>query len=610
MMILDTLKSLVTGLGTSKDKSVSQSFVMNVLSDAELNAMHRSDWLARKIVDIVPHDMTREWCEWQAEKDQITLIEKVEKAPEINIQPKVTLALQKARLLGGSAIYIGMKNAVPEEELMLDRVKQGDLSYLHLLHRHEITPGPISRDVTSEFFGEPEYYTVQGRNGSTVKVHPSRVVRFIGAPILDDRYQDLSGWGDSILQTVYDAVRNATSVQQHIAALIPEAKTDVIYVPGLSKILQNSATTTALTDRFTYANTIKSMFNMVLLEGNGANGDTAQGEKWEQKQISFAQLPDLMQSFLQVASGAADVPVTRLLMQAPSGLGNNGEHALKNYYDNITARQRTELTPAMHRLDEVIIRSALGKRDEAIYSRWAPLYTLSEKEKAETFKMKADAARTIAGTGGMSPALMPIEALSDALVNELVEDGSLSGLEAAIKVYGTLGEQEEDDSDDETNALPPPADPDATLEANDARPRTLYVRRDVINKAEIIRWAKSQGFTDIVPDLHVTIAYSTTPVDWFTVGTSYADRLEIPAGGPRQMEALGPTGDYKALLMTAWELVWRHEQIVESGASWDWPDYQPHISIQVGGNVDLDKVEPYRGRIILGPEIFEEVRED
>ena len=69
MMILDTLKSLVTGRGTSKDKSVSQSFVMNVLSDAELNAMHRSDWLARKIVDIVPHDMTREWREWQAEKD-------------------------------------------------------------------------------------------------------------------------------------------------------------------------------------------------------------------------------------------------------------------------------------------------------------------------------------------------------------------------------------------------------------------------------------------------------------------------------------------------------------------------------------------------------------
>jgi len=37
---------------------------------------------------------------------------------------------------------------------------------------------------------------------------------------------------------------------------------------------------------------------------------------------------------------------------------------------------------------------------------------------------------------------MPIQALSHALVNELVEDGSLSGLEAAIDEYGKLSEQE------------------------------------------------------------------------------------------------------------------------------------------------------------------------
>ncbi|MNE88289.1 hypothetical protein D3C80_1855860 [compost metagenome] len=47
---------------------------------------------------------------------------------------------------------------------------------------------------------------------------------------------------------------------------------------------------------------------------------------------------------------------------------------------------------------------------------------------------------------------MPIEALSDALVNELVEDGSLAGLETAIEEYGKLSEQE-DDSEDEAAAL-------------------------------------------------------------------------------------------------------------------------------------------------------------
>lgn len=616
MWLADTLKSLVTGLGTSKDKGTSLSYVFTPISDEQLNAMHRSDWLARKIVDIIPHDMTREWREWQATKDQIEAIEAIEKRPEINLQPKVTMAMQKARLIGGAVIYMGMRDGTPAELLDVENVGKDDLLYLHLLDRHSVTTGPLITDVLNEYFGQPEYYEVQGSNGQQVRVHPSRMVRFTGAPVLDDRMAAGSmTWGDSILQVVGDAILNAGSAQAHIAALIPESKADVIYIPGLSKALSTPQGTANVTARFTYANQIKSMFNMVLLEGNGGSGDTALGERWEQKQISFAQLPELMQKYLEVASGAADIPVSRLLMQAPSGLGSNGDTALKNYYDNITARQRTELTPVMHRLDEVIIRSALGTRDPSIYSRWAPLYTLSEKEKAETFKMKADAARTIAGTG-TSPALMPIEALSDALVNELIEDGSLSGLEAAIEEYGKLSEQEEDDVDVEAalgapaNTNDPAVERTARLAANDAAPRSLYVRRDVLNRAEIVAWATSQGFTDIVPDLHVTIAYSTTPVDWFAVGTSWSDKVEIGAGGPRQMEGFGPDGKYKALLITANELVWRNREIREAGASWDRPDYQPHISIQVGGDVDLAKVQPYQGKIVLGPEVFEEVRED
>lgn len=104
--------------------------------------------------------------------------------------------------------------------------------------------------------------------------------------------------------------------------------------------------------------------------------------------------------------------------------------------------------PALTRLDEALIRSATGQRDPAIHYEWNPLWQLSEKDKADIFKTKADAARTIAGNGGTSEPLMPIEALSDALVNELVEDGSLSGLEAAITEYGKLAEQAGDGEDE------------------------------------------------------------------------------------------------------------------------------------------------------------------
>lgn len=604
MQLLDTLKSLVTGLGTAKDKSTSLTYVFVPKAESELNAMHRSDWLARKIVDIIPNDMTREWRDWQAESDQITAIEAVEKSPLINLQKKLTLAMQKARLFGGSAIYMGVKRQKPDEPLDLNRVAKGGLEYLHLLHRHEVTVGPLIKDVTDPLHGEPSWYEVYGAGGSMVRVHPSRMIRFVGAEILDERYNNDQGWGDSILQIVYDAVINASSTQQHIAALIPEAKTDVIYMPGLSKILQNAMTTQQLTDRFTYANTAKSAFNMLLLEGNGGSGDNALGEKWEQKQINFAQLPELAQQFLQIASGAADIPVTRLLGQSPSGLNSTGDGDLHNYYDNISARQKTELSPALHRLDEVIIRSALGARPPEIYSKWAPLYTLSEKEQADVLKLKADAARAIVGNGGASPTIIPIEALSDALVNALVEDGSLPGLDAAIKEYGGLSEQ--DDPEDEIVA--------ATT--TDARPRTLYVSRKLLNADELIAWAKSQGFETTLPpdDMHVTVAFSRTPVDWIAVGESWAGSerdgsLMVTPGGARLIERFD--GGAVVLLFASSELCWRHEEIKHKGASWDWPEYQPHVTLTYqGAPEDLDAIEPYRGKLVFGPEIFAEVDED
>ena len=135
----------------------------------------------------------------------------------------------------------------------------------------------------------------------------------------------------------------------------------------------------------------------------------------------------------------------------------------------------------------------------------------------------------------------------------------------------------------------------------------MYVRRNVLNAKDIIRWAKAQGFEATLPesDLHVTIAFSRQPVDWFKVGTSWSPKVEVSAGGPRAMEEFG---EAKVPLFASSDLTWRHDEIREAGASWDHPEYQPHITISYGDAPD--GVEPYQGPIILGPEIFEEVKED
>jgi hypothetical protein len=132
------------------------------------------------------------------------------------------------------------------------------------------------------------------------------------------------------------------------------------------------------------------------------------------------------------------------------------------------------------------------------------------------------------------------------------------------------------------------------------------VRRDVLNWAEISKWAKAQGFTDLVDDPHVTIVSSAAPIDWMTMGESWQSELKLAAGGPRLVETLG---SFHVLLFTAYEIVSRHEQAERAGATWDFPEYQPHISLQKGGDMPANVV-PYRGKIVLGPEIFEERKLD
>lgn len=601
-LLRDGFQNVVAGLETARDKANASDYVLTWLDHQSLLAAYRSAWLPRAIVDIPALDAVRKWRAWQAEPDQITAIEATEK--RLNVREKVRDTLTAARLYGGAALLMLTADKAYDKPLAPERIGRDGLHRLVPLTPMQLQPGEVDRDVTSDWFGQPAFYTLSGPAGQPIRIHPSRLVVFHGAQV-PDAWAMSAGWGDSVLLSAMQAIKQADATVANIASLIFEAKVDVVHIPRLRELLLSPGGEAALITRLSVAARAKGINGMMVLEGGGQTDDKGQPvgkEEYEQKQASFGTLPDLMDRFMLNVSGAAKIPVSRLFGRSAAGMNATGDGDERVYFDHIQSMQELEMQPAMRVLDEALIRSALGARPDDIWYRWQPLRQESAKERAEVFKMVADAARTIAGTGGASPELLPIDALSDALANRLIEDGSMPGLEPALEEFGRLADQEDDE--DEAPAAPPGTDP---AHVADAAPRTLYVRRDVVNRAEIARWARAQGFADIVPDLHVTIAYSRTPVDWFKVGQSWSDRIEIAAGGPRQMDRFG---DHSVLLITASELVWRHREIADAGASWDWPDYQPHISIQIGGEIDLEKVEPYRGKIVLGPEIFEEVRED
>ncbi|TNC14898.1 DUF1073 domain-containing protein [Methylobacterium terricola] len=426
MFLFDRLANLVTGSGTAKDKATGARFVPRFLTRQELESAYRCDWLARKIIDIIPFDMTRAWREWQADREEIEALEAEE--CRLQVKAKFGLAQQRARLYGGSAILIGADDERPQDELRLDRIGLGGLKYLHVLAQHDISAGTLVRDPLSPYYGEPSIYQMGATGGAPIDVHPSRVIRFIGAELPDPFGIAGSaiggGWGDPVLQIVHDAVQNAASSQQTVASLLPDAKTDVITVPGLTQHLATPEGTARYSRRFAEAALLRSIHNVTLIDG----GDGAAGEKWEQRQIDFANFAELLRMYLQVAAGAADIPATRLLGQAPAGLNATGDSDVRNYYDHISAKQESDFRPRLDRLDEILIRSALGDRPKEIHYRFAPLWQLSDAEKAEIAAKKATALKTLQDTG-----LIDDEVLRVGVQNQLVEDGTYPGLEGALK---------------------------------------------------------------------------------------------------------------------------------------------------------------------------------
>lgn len=603
MWMLDTLQNLISGMGTVKDKATFNQYVLTVLSRNQLEIAYRADWVARKAIDIPAYDSTRQWRGWQADKNVITALEQLER--QLFLQLKLKRAMQLARLYGGAALILGVDQGQPEDELIFDTLGKNCLRFVHVVHRYELSCGPIIRDILSPYFNHPEYYERQIIGAVPVRLHPSRVIRLQGNE-LPDVQLSVDGWGDSVMQTLDDAIKEVGGVAGGIATMVTEAKVDVLSIPDLTKNISTQSWKDRLTARLSYANTAKSITNTLVLDDK---------ETWQRITQSFSELPDVLKMYLLIVSGAADIPVTRFLGQSPAGLNSTGEGDIRNYYDRIKSDQTTVLTPTISPLDEILIRSATGARDEGIHYNWRSLWQLDEVQRVAVAKSKADIFKIDVDSGMWDP-----QVLKDARENQLIEDGTYPGLEPLLEEAELTGEADLPDDPGQEGEDPRLIERQkqkllrspASL-VKDAAPRTLYVSRKVINSGEILNWIKSQGFEDSLPanELHVTVAFSRTPLDWMKIEPEWnsdkSGQLMVPPGGARVVEELGDEGAV-VLMFSSAELAWRWRGFKDAGASWDYDDYQPHVTLSYSkGAVDLKKVEPYRGKIVLGPEIFEEI---
>ena len=249
-------------------------------------------------------------------------------------------------------------------------------------------------------------------------IHWSHVIRCDGE-LLPRRMRALNqGWGDSTLRRVMEDVKDAVATKGGIASMVLEANVDVIQRKGLSNELATNQDA-AILKRYGLAAQMKSIVNTLLLDGE---------ETYERKSLAFSGLSQIMEQFMVWLSGAADIPMTRLFGRSAAGLSATGEGDLKNYYDSVRAQQASTFRSELKRLDDVLVRSALGYMPEECSYEWRPLYQESGTELAQKDLARAQAEDIRLNQGVLKPSQIALRMKDDG--NYAITDEDIERMQA------------------------------------------------------------------------------------------------------------------------------------------------------------------------------------
>ena len=445
---LDDLQNLVAELGTGNDKRAYGKFVQTrnlALADSqeELDAMYRHDWLSRKVVDIVPDDMTREWRSFTGDDDPERIKIYKEEEDRLQLRNRFNLAHKWARLYGGAMIIMSIDDGLdPVEPLDINRIGPGDLKHIQVVDKYQVPRGAevIETNPLLPTFGQPEKYRF---SETTVEIHNSRTIRFDGSVVPYKQYKRNGYWHDPIMASVYNSLVNYNGTVDGSASMVYDTNVDVVKVKGLMTYLQSDEGEAVLRKRFSLAKLLKSFNQMLLLD---------QEEDYHTNSNTFSGLPELIDRFFQILSAATDIPATRLLGTSASGMNATGEGDLKNYYDMISAKQVDIYKPRLDYFDEIMARS-LGEEPENLEYEFNSLFQMTEAQQADIDLKNSQRDATYMDRGVVTEAQVAKELkqkgtytnIDDEYINEL-EEMMVERQEAESEPIGTLqsGQQQQE----------------------------------------------------------------------------------------------------------------------------------------------------------------------
>jgi phage-related protein (TIGR01555 family) len=353
-------------------------------------SLYRSSWIVRKIVDVFPSDMVKNWIKFNSSLDP----EKISKINSVirktKTKEKIKEGLRWARLYGGAAGLILIDGDEDlSEPLDYDAIMLDDYKGLLIFDRwNGIYPDiELEDDISDEEYGYPKYYSISLSEANNnlmlsynkqdlVKVHHSRIVRFNGRDLpLWERQAEMF-WGESEIEIVFEELKKRDNTSANIASLIFLANIRVLKMNDLGQLLGAST-------QKAQENLYKVLQAQNQLMSNMGIYVMDKDDDFGSEQYSFGGLNDIYESFMLDIAGACEMPVTKLFGREPAGFNSTGESDLTQYYDTLEEKQETYLQPIIDKLLPIIFMSTLGAIPEDLDWEFNPCMNVNSKDLAD-----------------------------------------------------------------------------------------------------------------------------------------------------------------------------------------------------------------------------------
>lgn len=376
-----------TGVGAgSQQDGAGFGFNFVTRNRIQMEAAYRGNWVCGVAVDVVAEDMTRAGVTINSTIEPESQQEIDAEFDRLEIWTQLCDTVKWSRLYGGCIAVMLIDGQDVSTPLNLDSIGKDQFKGLLVLDRWLVQPS--LQNLVTEMgpdLGKPKFYRVVADAQALVNmnVHYSRVIRLEGVTLPYWQRIAENGWGQSVLERMWDRIVAFDSTTEGAAQLVYKAHLRTVKIKGLRDIIGTGGKAyEALVKNIEMIRQFQSNEGMTLLDGN---------DEFETTSYTFAGLDDMLQQFGQQLSGATQIPLVRLFGQPPAGFGTDDKAGMRTYNSNIARGQDRQLRPGIAKLLNITHRSLYGKAPPDDFNfTFNPLDEMSDPEKAEVVKAKSD----------------------------------------------------------------------------------------------------------------------------------------------------------------------------------------------------------------------------